>query len=100
MYYLDTAIFQSDYAIGILPGKAKECEIPRSQEPPPEARLPIAHDVLLLTSAGRVKGGAAGEYSERTLDATEHGRTMFRRWAYSGNDRISPLNYCGIQQVE
>jgi len=40
-------------------------------------RLPIARGIRGSARAARVKGGAAGARSERTLDAGEHDETIF-----------------------
>jgi len=41
---------------------------------------------------GGVKGGAAGEQSERTLDAAEHGGRIPRRWCRTTSSWMTPLN--------
>jgi hypothetical protein len=53
----------------------------RSPEPPPEASVcPIARAAEIAGRGGRVKGGAAGELRERTLDAVEQPATISSRW--------------------
>jgi hypothetical protein len=63
----------------------------RCPEPPPEA--PSAHrpHESAAGRAGRVKGGAAGERSERTLDAPEHSGTLRRSVGRPSRPRRGPV---------
>ncbi len=56
-------------------------ENPELGAPAGGIRLPFARENRGPRRTGRVKGGGAGEWNERTLDASEHRGTLASRWA-------------------